>query len=239
MPLGGAKVLARIAIRAGHCQTIGIRMMQGQIMALSREQFEAGMSTQQYIDQIKVNKEPFLEIYKNVEVPADTADVFDGVGQPLNLAIITADWCGDAVSTTPTILRLAEISPNIDFRVFNRDDDVPLADTFLPEHRAGTVPIFVVFDGEMNEVARFIETASGLVPQIDAMDEAASREAEGKDEAEARRITRGRRTAHRVSHAKEWGEVILREFGQVVTDGLNLPQAERPAVGGTKWPPED
>jgi hypothetical protein len=24
-----------------------------------------------------------------------------------------------------------------------------------------------------------------------------------------------------------------------VTDGLNLPQAERPAVGGTKWPPED
>ncbi len=208
-------------------------------MPLSKEQFEAGMSTQEYIDQIKVNKEPFIEIYQNVEVPGEATAVFDGAGQPLKLAVITADWCGDAVSTTPTILRLAESSQNVEFRVFNRDDDVPMADTFLPEHRAGTVPIFVVFDEGMNEIARFIETAGGLVPQIDAMDEAASREAEGKGEAEARRITRGRRTAHRISQAKEWGRVILGEFSQVVSEGLELPDAGRPAVGGTKWPPED
>ena len=208
-------------------------------MPISRERFDSGMTTQEYIDYIKVNKDPFVEIYNGVEIPSDTAEWVNGLSNPINLAVFTADWCGDAVSTTPVILRLADSSSNVNLQVFSRDDDVPLADTFLPEHRAGTVPIFVVLDDDMNEVARFIETANGLVPQIDAMDDAINRDTEGLDEAAQRQARRGRRMAHRVGHAKDWGEVILKEFRDVVDAGLQASPAERPAVGGTKWPPED
>ena len=208
-------------------------------MPLSKEQFESGMNTQQYIDQIKVNKDPFVEIYNSVELPSDASEWVNGLSNPVNLAVFTADWCGDAVSTTPVILRLADSSSNVNLQVFNRDDDVPLADTFLPEHRAGTVPIFVALDDDMNEIARFIETANGLVPQIDAMDDAINRDTEGLDEAAQRQARRGRRMAHRVSHAQDWAEVILQEFRDVVNAGLQLTAADRPAVGGTKWPPED
>ena len=208
-------------------------------MPLSKEQFEAGMNTKQYIDQIKVNKDPFVEIYNGVDIPSDAASWVNGLDNPINLAVFTADWCGDAVSTTPVILRLADSSSNVNLQVFNRDDDVPLADTFLPEHRAGTVPIFVVLDDDMNEIGRFIETANGLVPQIDAMDDAINRDTEGLGEAEQRQARRGRRMAHRVAHHQDWAEVIFREFRDVVDAGLKMPPAERPAVGGTKWPPED
>ena len=207
-------------------------------MPLTKSQFEAGMTIQQYIDQIKVNKDPFVAIYNAVEVPGDAAAVCDGMAQPVNLAVFTADWCGDAVSTTPVILRLADSSSKVNLQVFNRDDDVPLADAFLPEHRAGTVPIFVVLDDDMNEMARFIETASGLVPQIDAMDDTINRETEGLDEAAQRQARRGRRMAHRVAHRQDWAEVILGEFRDVVDTGLKMSPADRPAVGGTKWPPE-
>ena len=208
-------------------------------MPISKEQFQSGMTTQEYMDQIKVNKDPFVEIYNSVSIPSDAADWVSGLGNPINLAVFTADWCGDAVSTTPVILRLADSSANVKLQVFNRDDDVPLADTFLPEHRAGTVPIFVVLDDDMNEVARFIETANGLVPQIDAMDDAINRDTEGLDEAAQRQARRGRRMAHRVGHAQDWGEVILKEFRDVVNAGLQASASDRPAVGGTKWPPED
>ena len=208
-------------------------------MSLSKERFESGMSTQEYIDQIKVNKDPFVEIYSGVSIPSDAAEWVNGFGNPINLAVFTADWCGDAVSTTPVILRLADSTANVNLQVFNRDDDVPLADTFLPEHRAGTVPIFVVLDDDMNEVARFIETAGGLVPQIDAMDDSINRDTEGLEEAAQRQARRGRRMAHRVAHRQDWAEVILKEFRDIVDTGLKLPSAERPAVGGTKWPPED
>ena len=209
-------------------------------MPLPNEKFAQGMTTDQYIDIIKVNKDPFLQIHSGVEIPDNVLDYFNGLAQPVNLAVFTSDWCGDAMSTTPAILRLADASDNINLSVFNRDDELELANSFLPEHRAGTVPVFVVFDEDMGEVARFIETARSLVPAIDAMDEMVAQAAASvSDEAERRQQTRGRRTAHRVGKAAEWGAVILNEFQQTVADGFALPAADRPAEGGTQWPPQD
>ncbi len=107
--------------------------------------------------------------------------------------------------------------------------------------------MFVVLDRQMGEIARFVETAKGLVPQLDAMDDAIAREVaqevgqEGSNQGDnARAAGRGKRNAFRVSHAKEWGEVILHEFQQVVSDGLALPAVQRPSQGGTEWPvPEE
>jgi thiol-disulfide isomerase/thioredoxin len=167
-------------------------------------------------------------------------DYFNGLEEPVNLAVFTSDWCGDAMSTTPAVLRLADASDNIRLSVFNRDDELELANSFLPEHRAGTVPVFVVFDGEMGEIARFIETARSLVPTIDAMDEMVAQAAASvADEGERRQQTRGRRTAHRVSKAGEWGAVILNEFQQLVADGMARSSVDRPAEGGTQWPPQE
>ncbi len=206
---------------------------------LTQEKFEQGMTTQQYIDQIKVNKEPFVKIYETVQVPADSLNLFNGLREPLKLAVFTADWCGDAMSTTPVILKLADSTPNISLQVFNRDDELELSNSFLPEHRAGTVPIFVVLDQHMNQVVRFIETAGSLVPDIDAMDAAIDQETAGMSDAEQRQARRGRRTSYRVERAQAWGEVILNEFRGLVADALARNPRDRPVEGGTKWPPED
>ena len=206
---------------------------------LTQEKFIQGMTTQQYIDQIKVNKDPFVSIYETVQVPLESLNLFNALSEPIKLAVFTADWCGAAMSTTPVILKLADKAPNIILQVFNRDDELELSNSLLPEHRAGTVPIFVVMDQDMNQKVRFIETANSLVPSIDAMDEVINRETSGMDEAEARRAKRGRRNAYRVEHAQDWGEVILKEFIGLVSEALSGDQPDLPLQGGTKWPPED
>lgn len=204
-------------------------------MPINAEKFSQGRSPQGYIEQIKVNKQPFLDIYQSIEIPPEVQSYFDGLKEPVNLAVFHAEWCGDAITTTPAILRLAESCKNISVQVFNRDEEVDLTNTFLPEHRANTVPVFVVLDQNMGEIARFIETARSLVPQIDAMDEDIAREVANEGE-NARNAARGKRTAFRVSHAKEWGKIILQEFQQVVDEGLSLSPSQRPAEGGTEWP---
>ena len=212
-------------------------MASAQENQLDQAKFNQGMTTQQYIDQIKVNKDPFVEIYQTVKIPDDSLNIFNRLSEPLNLAVFTADWCGDAMSTTPVILKLADSTPNIFLQVFNRDDELELSNSLIPEHRAGTVPIFVVMDKDMQQMVRFIETANSLVPEIDAMDAAIDQEVEGIDEGEARRVKRGRRTSYRVERAQAWGEVILKEFGGLVSDALG--GGDLPFEGGTKWPPED
>ena len=205
---------------------------------LTQEKFLQGMTTQQYIDQIKVNKQPFEDIYGAAEVPPRVQAAFDGLAEPLRMAVFTADWCGDAMSTTPVILRLADSTSKISHQVFNRDEELDLTNSFLAEDRAGTVPVFVVMDSNMNEIARFVETANELVPSIDAMDETIAQEVAAQPADEARAAGRARRTAFRVSRAREWGEVILDAFEKVVAEGLALPPDQRPAISGTKWPYE-
>ena len=100
------------------------------------------------------------------------------------------------------------------------------------------MPVFVAYDDAMREVAIFIETAQELVPDIDAMDDVIAEELASEGEEEARRRRGGRRTEFRVQRARDWGNVILQAFGDVVAKGLSLSPSERPAVGGTKWPPE-
>ncbi len=207
-------------------------------MPLSEQKLSQGMTTGEYFDQTRVNRQPLIDIYQAIEIPEETRSFFDGLAQPLRLAVFTADWCGDAMSTTPAILRLAESTGNLGARVFNRDEELALTNSLLPESRAGTVPVFVVLDPSLGEVARFIETAGELAPAIDAMNEIITAAVAGEAPEEARASVRGKRTAYRVAHAKEWGEVILRAFGRAVAEGLALPAKSRPAVGGTKWPPE-
>jgi len=208
-------------------------------MALTEDKFNQGMTPQEYIDQIKVNKQTILDIYNTIKIPDTAKAQFDGRSEPLRLAVFTADWCGDAVSTTPVIMRLAESTPGLAIQIFNRDDELELTNSFLPENRAGTVPVFIVMDESMNEIARFIETAGELVPALDAMDEAIAQEIAGESEENKRAAGRGKRMGFRVAHAQEWGEVILDSFGRTVAEGLQSSASERPAVGGTKWPPED
>ena len=214
-------------------------MASTQETRLDQDKFEQGMTTQQYIEQIKVNKDPFVAIYDAVQVPDEALGLSNGLSEPLKLAVFTADWCGDAMSTTPVILKLADSTPNISLQVFNRDDELELSNSLLPEHRAGTVPIFVLMDQDMNQMVRFIETANTLVPDIDAMDAAIDEETAGMDEAEQRRAKRGRRTSYRVERAQAWGEVILKEFGGLVSEALAAGRDSLPVEGGTKWPPED
>ena len=206
-------------------------------MQLTREKLDEGMTPQQYIDQIKVNKQPFLDIYEAVSVPDDVVTFANALDEPLTIAALTADWCGDAMSTTPAVLKLDQACEKLTVRVFNRDEELELTNSFLPENRAGTVPVFVVADSSMAEVARFIETAAELVPAIDAMDEQVRQEAEASDAENVRSAVRGRRTAFRVARAAEWGEIILRSFTRTIADGLAASPADRPTIGGTTWPP--
>lgn len=217
-------------------------------MSLTAESFYKGMTTDEHLREITLNREPILKVFEAVEVVPEAKAFFDQLPQPLRLAIFTEEWCADCVSTTPALQRLSESTDGLEARVFKRDQHRELTDSFLPSNRHGTLPVFVVFDSQMQEVARFIETAKELVPLLNEMEqkviltlvtpEEANKPLREMGEA-ARNAVRTGRYSYRVARAREWGHVVIQAFTDVVKAGLALPAAERPAVGGTEWPPPE
>jgi thiol-disulfide isomerase/thioredoxin len=215
-------------------------------MEMTAELFLRGMTPSEHVDRMKVNRDRFVEVMLAVAIPPEHREYFARLGSPLKVAVVTEDWCGDHVSTVPVLYRLAEESGKLDVRVFMRDQNWDLADTFLPQHRRDTVPVFAFFTAEdMRWVGVFIETSSDLVPVLDGMDDAIRHSlahlpdigADVNDMSqETRAALRRERGAFRVNHAAEWGRIISRDFKDTVADGLSRGPNSPPAEGGTEWP---
>ncbi len=217
-------------------------------MAFTHEMFLEGMTPGEHMDKMTINKERFSQVLGKVEVGSEDKEFFSQLSTPLRVAVFTEDWCGDHVSTTPVLYKLAQDSGKMDVRVFIRADHIDLANSLLPENRWGTVPVFAFFNGdEMDHVALFIETSPELVPVLDGMEEEIRRahtevpdiaKDVGEMSESTRNLIRQERASYRINHAPEWGRTIARSMRNVVAEGLQRQPGGVPAVGGTKWPPD-
>ena len=124
---------------------------------VTRQRFAQGMTFQQYLDQMNTNKDKFLETLAAVEVTPEERAVFKNRPEKLNVLVITEDWCGDALTNFPVLAKMVEGAPNVEMRVFLRDQNPDLMDQYLNRGLFRSIPVFVFFDGDMKEVARFIE----------------------------------------------------------------------------------
>jgi hypothetical protein len=73
------------------------------------------------------------------------------VRSELHLVTLLADWCVDAVSTVPYLVRLVEAMPNATMRCIERDQHLDLMDA----HLTGTsrsIPVVIVFDADYREL---------------------------------------------------------------------------------------
>jgi hypothetical protein len=124
---------------------------------VTRQRFAQGMTFQQYLDQMNTNKDKFLETLAAVHVTPQDRAVFASRGEKLNVLVLTEDWCGDALTNFPVLARMVEGARNVEMRVFLRDQNPDLMDQYLNRGLFRSIPVFVFFDEDMKELARFVE----------------------------------------------------------------------------------
>lgn len=113
------------------------------------------MTFPEYFAQMRTNRERFAKRMAETEIdPADRAAL---QGRQLKVMVITEDWCGDALVGFPGLARLIEGAPGVEMRVFLRDANPDVMDQYLKRGLYRTIPVFVFFDEQMNELGRFLE----------------------------------------------------------------------------------
>ena len=124
---------------------------------VTKERFEQGMTVSEYLDQMTMNKERILAALKSITASPGNVQVLQRRPGTRRILVIPEDWCGAAIASLPYVIKLGEIAPQIEMRIFLRDQNPDLMDQFLKDGRYRSIPVYVFFDEQMNELARFIE----------------------------------------------------------------------------------
>jgi hypothetical protein len=126
---------------------------------VTKERFAEGLTLAQYVDRMSMNRERFLHALDAATITEDDTRLLDRLGPRLKLLVITEDWCGTSLAYVPHVAKLAGQHPGLEMRIFLRDENPDVMSQFLKRGVHRSIPVFVFFDEDMNEVARFIESA--------------------------------------------------------------------------------
>ncbi len=115
--------------------------------------FTKGLSVQNYVDVMKVNKEEMKEIYDHFSLSEVEKKRLARVkGMSMKAVAITEDWCGDAMLNNPILLKIAE-EIDMEVRFILRDQNLELMDQYLTNGTSRAIPIFVFIDQKGEEFA--------------------------------------------------------------------------------------
>jgi len=137
-------------------------------VTVSKERFDQGMSYDAYRAQMTRNQERFVETEKSVALlPSDIA-FFKALPKPLNVVVVAEDWCGDVIANLPVLGRLAEASGKLNLRVFLRDQNLDIMDQYLKDGQFRSIPVFVFFDDNFNEIGHWNERPAVMYGLVQA-----------------------------------------------------------------------
>ena len=138
-------------------------------MAVTREQFESGMTYDQYKAQMTRNREQLERNEANLALSAEELEAFKRLPRPLKVMALAEDWCGDVIANLPILGRLARESGKLDVRIHLRDQEpgTQIMDQYLNQGKFKSIPTFVFLDDGFNELGVWIERP-GSVTQLRA-----------------------------------------------------------------------
>lgn len=131
-------------------------------MAVTRERFEQGMRYEAYKTQMTRNRDRLEENEQTVVFADEDLQFFRELPQPLNVLVLTEDWCGDAIANVPVLGRLAAESGKLNLRVFLRDQNPDIMDQYLNQGEHRSIPVFVFFDQDFHELGHWIERPAAI-----------------------------------------------------------------------------
>jgi hypothetical protein len=129
-------------------------------MAVTREQFESGMTYDAYKAQLTRNREQLEQNEKDVQLKPEDVQAFRDLPRPLNVLALAEDWCADVIANLPVLGRLAqESNGKLNVRIHLRDQEpgAQIMDQHLNKGQFKSIPTLVFLDSEFHELGVWVE----------------------------------------------------------------------------------
>src|SRR5207302_10559923 len=125
-------------------------------MAVTREQFDSGMTYDAYKAQMTRNREQLEQNEKDVELKPEDVKAFHDLPQPINVMTLAEDWCGDVVANLPVLARLAQASNgklNVRIHLPDQEPSSHIMHQHLNRGQFKSIPSRIVLHGNFKALA--------------------------------------------------------------------------------------
>ena len=123
---------------------------------LDATRFSKGMAWKEYMAQMGDTRARTEDNYNKATLTDEERKFFSGVTDVKYILMLAENWCGDVHRNSPLIAHVCEAMQGCELRVFFRDKEPDLRDTFL-NNGYQSIPVVVFFDKDWNEIGRWIE----------------------------------------------------------------------------------
>jgi hypothetical protein len=132
---------------------------------LDAQRFSKGLTWKDYMAQMGDTRARTETNYQRSTLTDEERKFFSGISQVKYVLMLAENWCGDVHRNSPLLARICEAMPGCELRVFFRDQNPDLRDTFL-NNGYQSIPVVVFFDKDWNEIGRWIERAHAATAKV-------------------------------------------------------------------------
>ncbi|MFX1284587.1 MAG: thioredoxin family protein [Promethearchaeota archaeon] len=122
---------------------------------ITQEFYETGISFEDFLKSGTEDEQQRISLYHRRLVNKFSPDDFRiDLNYPVNLLLIATTWCWDSITNVPALVKIAEHSPNVNLKIFNKDHY-----PFLVERINGgeKIPQVLVFSKDFYYLDRWVE----------------------------------------------------------------------------------
>ncbi len=135
-------------------------MTQAAQSVITLERFAKGKTFKEYLDSGIKNRELFENNYNGLTVSAEQKAALQELAAkpngPHHMVVIGEDWCPDVYRGAGVAQRIAEAA-GIEMRFFERDQNKDMIAGYLKDGEFESIPVYVIYDKNHNELTHFIE----------------------------------------------------------------------------------
>jgi hypothetical protein len=189
--------------------------------AVTPERFVSGFTYQDYIAQVKVNKNQFEKYYATGQLSAEDARFFRKASQARNgvakMLVLGEDWCPDVFRGLPVMARIAEAA-GIEMRIFPRDQNLDIMNEFLNQGKFMSMPVAVFYTKDLRHICHWIERPASANRERTQIEADVRKDKPQTGAPEVQMVIRERLQARYPA----WQQESIREMRQMLSEKMGL-----------------
>jgi len=127
---------------------------------ITKEFYQTGTSFDEFLQSGTEEEQDRMKLYYQRLTKNFPSEKFRiDLTHPVYLLVVATTWCWDSKTNVPVFVRIAEQSPNVNLKIFNKDQYPFLVDKI---NRGEKIPQVLVFSQDFHYLDRWVErTTSG------------------------------------------------------------------------------